>query len=441
MSIPRPISRRRAVATLTAAGLGVACRGISTAPQSTASIDRLAERYVRLTLELAQHQPSLVEQWLGPDDWRPGARRPVAQIRSEIEALQAAIAGETAADADRVTYLRGQLAGLAVAARRLSGENMAFVDEASGSLGSGAAAMVSHAGEAGGENVARALADLERRLPGDGPLHERYKAYRVRHAIPTARFAQLVPAAVERCRARVRAHVELPAAEHVLLDSAADAGVEGRAQYDGEFRSRVWIAAGAIDLARLIWLVAHECYPGHHLQHVLADRDLVNANGWSERRLFPSFGGHLLCAEGAADAGADLLLEGGHFEEICAGVASLARVRTDDIADLVAVHRAVISLDLGIATVARMYLDGTLGREAAATRLHENALVLDPGPLLQVIERQRTRVLVYPLGRRLVKARLDAAGGASRWTRLAAIATTLTFAPGIARTGTPAITS
>jgi hypothetical protein len=47
--------------------------------------------------------------------------------------------------------------------------------------------------------------------------------------------------------------------------------------------------------------------------------------------------------------------------------------------------------------------------------------------LLQAIERQRTRILAYPCGRRLVGRRLDGVPVASTWTRFAEIATTLTL--------------
>jgi hypothetical protein len=95
--VPR-FSRRSAVAALAVAGIGTACRAssVGTAPQP--SLDDVADRYVRLTLQLAQHQPSLVESWLGPTDWRPGPRMPVSAIRSEIEEARTASANLAALD-------------------------------------------------------------------------------------------------------------------------------------------------------------------------------------------------------------------------------------------------------------------------------------------------------------------------------------------------------
>src|SRR5262249_42769770 len=68
----KALPRRSAIAGLTAAVVGTACRA---APRpfrrSYPTLDDFAERYVRLTLRLARHQPSLVEAWLGPAAWEP----------------------------------------------------------------------------------------------------------------------------------------------------------------------------------------------------------------------------------------------------------------------------------------------------------------------------------------------------------------------------------
>ncbi|HUE88121.1 MAG TPA: hypothetical protein VMO26_18770, partial [Vicinamibacterales bacterium] len=408
------------------------CRGAPVGTPPPVSIDEVAERYVRLTLQLAQHQPSLVETWLGPPGWRPGARRPVSEIRTEMGEVTAAMATLAAgvAPSERFRYLQQQLEALDLAARRLSGESMRFAEEARAALGADAAEMVTRLGghTNGSEQPAAriARADLQQRLSGRGPLHERYAAFRARHAIAPARIAPVLQAALDICRRRVVPHIPLPESETVQLDTTTGLGLEGRAIYEGDFRSRVLVdSSGPIDLARLVWLVAHETYPGHHVQHVLADRDVVPAQ--PERALHPSFGRHLLCAEGAAEAGAALLLDGAVFEEVCRDLAPVAGTRSDDVAELVAIHRAVAELDPAIAATARAYLDGDLGSEAAAEQLTARALVLDAQQFLFVIERQRTRLLAYPVGRRLVTAHVFDAPAARRWGRLADVATTMTL--------------
>jgi hypothetical protein len=233
-------------------------------------------------------------------------------------------------------------------------------------------------------------------------------------------------AAVAAIRSRVLRHIDLLPDEHVSVERVAGLGFEARAVYTGGFRTEVSLDQSAsLDLARLVWLAAHETYPGHHVQHVLADRDLVITRGWHERALHARFGRHLLVAEGAAEAGAALLLDGDAFDDLCREVALVAGMRAEAAPDLVAVHRGVLALDLHVAAIAQAYLDGETGSEEASERLAEAALVSSPRDFLGVIERQRTGVLAYPVGRRLVAGALAGVPAGDGWRRLARIATVL----------------
>jgi hypothetical protein len=427
--LPRQ-SRRSALAALAWAALGVTCGPPANAPDDL-SVDVIAERYVRLTLQLAQHQPSLLESWLGPSSWRPGPRRPVVALHSEIARLAAEVESvrrDVNASSDRVQYLRRQVASLLLAARRLSGESMTFREEARAAFGEDAAALLPdpQVNVALSAEERRARADLEDRLPGRGPLQPRYVAFRTQQAIAPARLDATLHAALSLCRSQVRSHVPLPDDEQVQIEAANGIGFEAIASYHTRFRTQVRIdTSGPIDIARVVWLMAHESYPGHHMQHVLADRDLVQAHGAVERALYPAFGWHLLAAEGAAEAGAALLLDGDGFRAACRDLASAAGTPRSAIDDLVSVQRSVSSLDAAIARVAAAYLDHTVNREAAVEQLTAEALVPDAKQLLALIERQRTRVLAYPIGRRLVSGHVVAAPAERRWDRLAQIARTL----------------
>ena len=420
------LSRRRAIVTLLTGGIGTACRATPRrGSNALPTIDDLAERYVRLTLRLALHQPSLVETWLGSDEWRPGRREPVAKIQDEIVTAHAALVdGRWPPElSDRLTYLTGQFDALLVAARRLAGESIRFGDEARLALG-----VTAHQLEVNAAEIAAARVDLERKLPGRGAIHERYATFRLRHRLAPDRALAVFRQAVDVCRSRVASRIEIPLGESIVLVAEAKIGQEGRAVYQGNLRTRVALdPSGAPDLARLVWLAAHETYPGHHVQHILADRDCVSVKGWQERALHPTFGKHLLFAEGTAEAGTALLLEGDGFEEVCRVLAPTAGVRPQTIGQLVAVHRAVAGLDAVILAIAQQYLDGAIGSEAAVERLKSESLVSDARHMIAVIERQRTRLLAYPLGRRLVAAELGRGPAAGRWRRLARIATHLTL--------------
>jgi hypothetical protein len=415
------------MALLAAAAVGGACRAAPALRRYTPTLDQFAERYVRLTLRLALHQPSLVEAWRGPDSWRPDVREPVSGILQGIAEAHAAI-GEVrpdeGPDGDRLRYLQGQLAALSIAARRLSGEVMGFMAEASAALRLEPDDLAPHQTQ-----LTAARQQLEERLPGKGPLPLRYARFHAAHAVPSSRIPSTFRAAVAACRERVVPHIPLPESEAIDFGEPDDTALEARAFYDGAFRTRISLnASSRIDLAHVVWLAAHEAYPGHHVQHVLADRDCVQARGWRERELFANFGRHQFNAEGAAEAGASLLLEASAFDDVCESLAGRAGLPADRVPDLVAVHRALMALDAVIPSVAQQYLDGEIGGDAAAERLSSEALVADASQLLAVIERQRTRILAYPVGRRLVADALSRTSGEEApWRRLSDIAATLTL--------------
>lgn len=428
------LSRRRLLSALALAAAGAACRA-PRQERTRPSWDAIAEQYVRLSLQLAQHQPSLVETWLGPSGWRPGPRRPVANIRREIESLKAAASARRAAENARVDngelgvtraeYLGRQIDALAVAARRLSGESMRFLDEARAALGADAADLVVRLQDFSDE-IASSRAALERLLPSGPSLAERYTEFRHRHALPPTVVHRAFDAAIEECRRRVAAQLALPPGEALSVAVGTGARLEARALYQGGYRSRILIAsAGPLDLAHVVWLAAHETYPGHHMQYVLAQRDLIDARGQIERALHPAFGRHLLLAEGAADAGALLLLDGEVFAQICRDVSRRIGHRVGGVDDLVAIHRAVVRLDGAIAAIACAYLDDEIGAEQAAARLAAEALVPDAHQFVFTIERQRSKLLAYPVGRRLVADRVAGVPAARRWEMLQRIATTL----------------
>jgi len=425
----RGLSRRRALKAVAAAGaaLVAGCRRVSPGPRPITS-NQAAELYVRLSLSLARHQPSLVDTWLGAAAWGDGTREPVAAIQTRIGEAQRAVAGMSDpgddAEAVRRRYLTGQMRALAVAAGRLAGASASFADEAGEGLGVRPPPRDAAA-------LDRVRQELSERLPGRGSLAERHAAFRRAQAVPAARVEAVFAAAVAWCREAATAVLPLPAGERIALSAADERGWAAFSRPHDARTSDVWVSRnGGADAAQLLQLAAHEGTPGHHAQHVLATAALVEQRGWAERALTPAFGPHRLLAEGAAEAGAELLLPLDVRERVCAERLFPAAGLSPGVAPLlVRVERLVAALDLEVAHLAAEYLDTALGTEAATTRLRDEALVLDPPGMLSFVEKQRSRVLAYPLGRRLVGEAVAAAPAAERWARFALITTLLDATP------------
>ena len=339
-------------------------------------VDAIAEDYVRVALQLAQHDPTLVESWRGPDRFKPGPRAPVAEVARLIDELlrdAEFAAGDisSAQEYARVHYLRAQLRGLRFAADRQLGQAKSIDDQAREEFGVTFPPLDQAA-------LTRAHSALDAALPGFGSLKHRLAEYRKESEVPASRRQEVLTAALESCRRATAAVVPLPPGESVAIVLGDPPPLfDGWASYRGNNRTEIEISGGPLDSARAHRLACHEGYPGHHVQHLLIDR-LYAERQWPELLMAPAFGPHLLYLEGAAEVAADLVLTASPVER---HVQSLSPIVTD---------------------VARHYLDGTLTQERALERLADEALIANPSALLAFIEQRRARALVYVEGRRLV---------------------------------------
>lgn len=376
----------------------IALASCASPPPAPRSLEGVAEGYARVALQLAQHDPSLVEAWRGDAAWRPGRRVPVAALRARVEELRAQLGQLPAANADaRHTYLASQLRALHFASRRLMGEAAGIDEQAIEEFGV-AFSRVDPA------RIAGIHAELEQYLAGPGPLADRLEQLRSTVIVPAGRTPAVMAAALAACREAASVVLPLPQAERVTVTFTAGLGWDGYARYRGAQHTEIEINAdGALDLLRALRLACHEGYPGHHVQHLL-----IAGLSWPELELSPGFGPHLLFAEGAAEVGAELAISPRERVELLrrhlmptaglsAGFAGLMTHVDTLLPDLLPV----------VTDVARQYVGGTLPREQALARLRNEALLSNPEGALAMIERRRARALVYGEGRRLILERLS----------------------------------
>ncbi len=376
------------------------------------SVDEMASRYIRLTQELARHDPSLIDHWLTDAPPVPdGGRRPVPSLTLEIEALVEHVEQVTldlpSEARPRVDWLQGQARALRLAARRLMGESIPFDSEARLAFGVTPARADLFAAD-------RARERLEGLLTGPGTLADRLAAFQARFAVADARRDAVMQAAVAACREAARDALPLPEDEAVELAFVDGLPWDGHARYLGAHRTRIEVnGSQALDLTRAVRLACHEGYAGHHVQHILTADDLVGRRHWPERALVPGFGPALLVAEGTADAATDLALPPDTRRAVyrtLAGVAGFDAATTEDVDRLVEVEEAQRGLEPLIGDIARDYLDNRINATEAARRLEAEVLMPAPEGFVFFIERRRTRVLAYAEARRLAHARLATTG-------------------------------
>ncbi|MGE3189577.1 MAG: hypothetical protein AB7N90_07835, partial [Vicinamibacterales bacterium] len=286
--------------------------GLAPAAQPADPLAGVAERYVRLVLAVGVHDADYVDAYYGPPAWREeaaAAAAPLSALADRAKALEADIAAAPAAPPVaaerelwtlRLQYLARQVQALEARVAMLQGRRLGFDEESQALYDAVAPTQPEAAFEA-------ALADLDRRLPGEGTLAERYDRFRAGFVIPPARLDRVFQTAIRACKDRTMARVELPPDESFRVEYVTGKSWSGYNWYQGNFHSLIQVNTDLpIYIDRAIDLACHEGYPGHHVYNVLLEKHLVRDRGWVEFTVYPLFSPQSLIAEGTANFGIEV---------------------------------------------------------------------------------------------------------------------------------------
>ena len=420
----------RALCALPLAAL-LACAAASPAPPSAPaaapeprSMDQIAEEYVKLVLAAGRHDDGLVDAYYGPPEWKAEAdatKVPLPDLQSRVAALAAEAAAQQPHPAAaiehlhilRAAYLLRQLQALRARLDMLAGKRLTF-DEESQALYDAVAPHLP------AEHFAAVLAELEPLVPGPPgsdrlPLPARVEAFRQRFVIPPERLDAVFRAAIDECRRRTLAHVELPAGESFVVEYVTGRPWSAYNWYKGNFHSLIQVNTELpIFIDRAIDLACHEGYPGHHVYNALLEKHLVRDRGWVEYAVYNLFSPQSLIAEGTANFGVDVAFPG---EERVAfereRLFPLAGLDPASAAEYYQVQRLVQRLSYAGNEAARRYLDGEITAEAAADWLVRYGLTSPERAKQRVsfVDTYRSYVINYNLGQDLVRAHVEARGG------------------------------
>jgi hypothetical protein len=266
------------------------------------------------------------------------------------------------------------------------------------------------------------LAQLDGALPGTGPVHARYEAWRAAFVIPRERLDTVFQAAIGACRERTRRHLELPAGESFTVEYVTDKPWSGYNWYQGGYRSVIQVNTDLpVYIDRAVDLACHEGYPGHHVYNALLEKHLVRDRGWVEFSVYPLFSPQSLIAEGSANYGVAMAFPGDErvaFER--ARLFPLAGLDPARAAEYYRVQGLADRLSYAGNEAARRYLDGEIDAGAAADWLTRYAL-MEPARARQRVrffDKYRSYVINYNLGRDLVRDYVETRAGADparRW--------------------------
>ena len=381
------------------------------------AMDRISEGYVKLVLAVGVHDADYVDAYYGPKAWQEEAAAAKvgvdaigARAQSLIDDLGKAPAGGDEMARLRTEYLERQLSALAARVRMLKGERLSFDEEAKALYDAVAPTNT----EAHFQEI---LAALERRFPGSGPLVSRYDAYRMQFVIPPDRLDKVFRTAIDACRSRTAAHVQLPAGEQFTVEYVRNKSWSGYNWYKGGFRSLIQVNTDLpIYIDRAIDLACHEGYPGHHVYNALLEKNLVKDRGWTEFSIYPLFSPQSLIAEGTANFGIEVAFPGKERVEFERTVLfPAAGLDPAKAAEYYEVAALVDRLSYAGNEAARRYLDKKIDAAAAAAWLERYAL-MPPDRAQQRVrffDQYRSYVINYNLGKDMVRRHIEAHGGTS----------------------------
>ena len=390
-------------------------RAAGGSPAPAPDIREAAERYVKLVLAMGQHDDDYVDAYYGPADWKAKAeseKMPLEAIATEAkqvaESLSRLPAPGQEIDHLRTEHLIRQFSALEARVRIVKGERMKFDDESRALYDAVAPTFAD-------SHFQEILDKLESKVPGTGPLPQRYEEWRKAFIIPKEKLDAVLQLAIKECRARTLARIKLPPGESFTVEYVTNKPWGGYNWYKGNYRSVIQVNTDLpAYIDRAVDLAAHEGYPGHHVYNTLLEKNLVRDRHWVDFSVYPLYTPQSLVAEGTANFGRDIVFtktERLKFErEILFPAAGIDPARAEAY---YAVQDLTRELDYAVNEAARRYVNGEIDADAAIAWMQKYALMdVDRAKQrMKFIEHYRSYVINYNLGEDMVKTYIEKRGG------------------------------
>ena len=377
-------------------------------PALSAQLDPIAEQYVRLALALGEHDADYVDAYFGPAAWREEARQralPLDEITAAADDLTAKLQAIDTAGADtllglRHNFLFTHLQSLAAVSRARSGQEFSFDEESRLIYGFVAPSFAP-------EHYERALTKLDAALPGEGPIHERYREFRQQFRIPSDRVEAIVRAGIDACRERTRQHMTLPEGENFTLEFVSGEPWGAYNWYQGGAQGLIQVNMDRPRyLGTSIRLGCHEGYPGHHTFSSLLDELYLQQRGWVEFSVYPLFSPQAVIFEGSGDLASLVAFPGdARYEFLRDVIVPLTGNESADLDALRSIGELLHDMRYAGIEAARHYLDGDWSKAETVAWLTQYALVApeEMDAWFGFTDRYRAYRINYVLGEDLVQ--------------------------------------
>lgn len=384
--------------------------------EAKSQLSKIADDYIMLTLAMGEKEPGYVDAYYGPETWVKLAKtqeRSLTQLDEEVVRLKDRIhALPKDAEPARQRFLQAQLEAARTRISMLSGETLPFATEAKGLFG--VTPEIRPLSE-----YDSVLQQIDRLVPGSGPLAARVEAFEDQYIIPQDRLKTVFDTAIAECKRRTQIYFDLPSDENFRMEFVTGKSWSGYNYYQGGYQSLIQINTDLpIRISRAVDLGCHEGYPGHHVYNMLLEKNLVNGLGWQEYSIYPLYSPQSLIAEGSANYGIKLAFPGKERLEYERDVLyPLAGLNPDSAEAYWALQNAKDALSGARITIAQQYLDGEIPREQAIelTRKYQLVGAERASQLLDFNDQYRSYVINYGLGQDMVQHWIEAQGTAPVW--------------------------
>jgi hypothetical protein len=387
--------------------------------QSEPSLDDLAEEYLHFTLLMGEKEAGYVDAYYGPSEWTsiakqqqwtlPSLGNKLTQMMIHLDALPPT---EDPMEQKRRGFLSAQLEAANTRHAMISGETFPFVREAKGLFGVKPQIRAL-------EEFDPILEEIEKLVPGDGPLSERVDAFENRYIIPKNKLQIVFDTAIAECKRRTEQYFDLPETENFKMEFVTGKSWSGYNYYQGNYQSLIQINTDLpIKISRAVDLGCHEGYPGHHVYNMLLEKNLTRGRGWQEFSIYPLYSPQSLIAEGSANYGIELAFPGVKRLDYERDVLyPLAGLDPDTAGAFWALQIAKQALSGARMTIAQGYLDKEISREDAIAYMMKYQLVSRERAeqSLSFNDQYRSYVINYGLGQDMVREWIEAQGDAPVW--------------------------
>jgi len=382
----------------------------------------IAEQYVKLVLETGIYKPDYVDAYYGPEEWKPvntsghevdsnviaSLTGKVDDLLNKLEELSEYQA--TRLETQRYRFLYKQLLSVKGMISIIAGSEFSFDMEAK-------ILYDAEPPQHSPEHFQNILDELEKILPGEGDLSKRLDNFRNQFIIPEENLDAVFSAAINECRNRTSKYIEMPEGESFKVEYVNDKPWGAYNWYKGNCFSVIQVNTDLpVYIDRAVDLAAHEGYPGHHVYNTLLEEKLTKQKGWKEFSVYPLYSPISLIAEGSANFGIEMAFPKKSrmkFEkEVLFLLANLDSSKTE-------LYYKVLELTDKLSyagnEAARNYLDGNWNRDETLNYLVNLSLRPKERAIksLEFIEKYRSYVINYNLGKDIVKDYIERNGGSA----------------------------